>query len=79
LKIILLLYCLCLNNSDKLQSFGCLTFTTISDSEYVKYTGPEKDIRIIFSRVEIKKSNPMEDKIKMLQEQIDELKKQVVL
>jgi hypothetical protein len=69
----------CLNNSDKLKSFEDLTFSKVSDSEFLKYDGPEKDVRIVISRVEYKKSNPMEDKIKMLQDQIDELKKQVIL
>jgi hypothetical protein len=47
--------------------------------DLLEYNGPEKDVRIVISRVEYKKSNPMEDKIKMLQDQIDELKKQVIL
>jgi hypothetical protein len=42
--------------------------------DLLEYGGTEKDIRIIFIRNKYKKPNPVEDKIKMLQEQIVELK-----
>jgi hypothetical protein len=76
-------------NNDTLSSFLTnLTYDFNSEGlklvkgtgdSLLEFTGSEKEFRIVFRRVEYKKSNPIEDKIKMLQEQIDELKKQVVL
>jgi hypothetical protein len=71
--------CHCIKQLNDINAFPSYGLSREDDELLFSQKSSNDNFEVFLFRAIPKKPNPMEDKIKMLQDQIDELKKQVIL